>query len=326
MKEWGDLTTAGRNRRLRAVAAAALTRYDVDPVALHLIGSDTNAVFRVHGADGSRFVLRVGAVGAIGHSIEQVATEVGWLARLAGVPSVSAPVPVPSRSGDLLTRAGHPSVPETRTCVLFCWIPGRLLDGRLSPANLAAYGALAATLHRHAPPGEQAPVRYDTVFPFHEPVVVFEAPASLLPRRRRDVLRRAEDRVAAAVARLASREPMRLLHGDLHVWNVLVNRAGLAAIDFEDLMGGWPIQDLGTSLYYLERRDGFGDTLAAFRSGYETVSPWPEHEPGDLATFIVGRTLVILNDAALLADDPAEDLDIAAFYARAEQRVTDLLC
>ena len=52
-----------------------------------------------------------------------------------------------------------------------------------------------------------------------------------------------------AIDRLqASAESMRLLHGDLHQWNVRSYRGVLSPIDFEDLMLGWPVQDIATTL------------------------------------------------------------------------------
>ena len=52
-----------------------------------------------------------------------------------------------------------------------------------------------------------------------------------------------------AITRLqASGEPLRLLHGDLHPWNVRSYRGVLSPIDFEDLMLGWPVQDIATTL------------------------------------------------------------------------------
>ena len=103
---------------------------------------------------------------------------------------------------------------------------------------------------------------------------------------------------------------MRLLHGDFHVWNVLVHRGQLAAIDFEDLMWGWPIQDIGTAFYYLFHRPDFAAVRDGFRRGYEQVSPWPEAEPGDLETFIAGRALVLANDVLQMAPETLADLDV----------------
>ena len=118
---------------------------------------------------------------------------------------------------------------------------------------------------------------------------------------------------------------MQIVHGDLHIWNVLVSRWGLGAIDFEDHLWGWPVQDLGVTLYYLEGHDGYRERLAGIRRGYETVAPWPERYPGEIAAFIAARTLVLANDVILLEREEEPGLDAGAFFARAEARLRRLL-
>ena len=49
-----------------------------------------------------------------------------------------------------------------------------------------------------------------------------------------------------------------------------------AVFDFEDMVCGWPVQDIGTALYYLWSRDDFYQMWDAFRTGYSTVVPWPD--------------------------------------------------
>lgn len=325
MKDWGQLTRIGKRRRLGALARAALSRYDIGTARIRLLTDDTNAVFRV-GTERGAYVLRVGRGGAIGHSVEQVRSEVGWLAALATQSSARVPEPIASSEGELLVRVAAPGVPEARTCVLFRWIPGRLLDGHLDEPHLEAYGALAAHLHEHArtfvPGDTAAPLRWDRLFPFDEPVILFDA---ALPARRRSLYGDAADLVTDHIARLGASEPMRLIHGDLHVWNVLTHRSTAAAIDFEDHMWGWPVQDLGVALYYLHGRPGFADMITAVRRGYERIAAWPAERQEHVMAFVAGRALVIANDVRLLDEAGEDDLDVAAFFARTDRRLRAIL-
>jgi Ser/Thr protein kinase RdoA (MazF antagonist) len=326
MKPWDELTRLGKLRRLHSLATRALRSYDIRPDRVTLLHEELNAVYRVADAAGNRFVLRIGTTGPIGHSPDQVRCEVAWLQALRSGTGLAVPAPVPATSGDPLSVVEAPGVPDPRTCVLFRWLPGTQLADRLTTSNLAAYGALAAGLHVHGrrfvPDPELRPLAYDRVFPFDEPVVLFD-PGVLAPGRR-SLFRDAEALVAGAIDRLRGAEPMRILHGDLHVWNVLVHRGIAAAIDFEDLLMGWPVQDLGIALYYLHARPGYEDMKAAFRSGYETVAPWPERIGGEIAVFIAGRTLVLANDVVLL-ERAGDDIDAPAFFDRAERRLRDIL-
>ncbi|MFH1331332.1 MAG: phosphotransferase [Actinomycetota bacterium] len=324
-----DLTRRGRARRLRLMARAALAARNLGECSLRFLGDDTNTLFQARAADGARFVVRIGVHGPVAHSRGETEAEAAWLAALRAS-GFTVPEPVPDHRGRLVTPLTMPGIEGERLVVVFRWLPGRLLEERLTPPHVEAYGRLAAQLHGHAagfqPPGNPPLPRYDRVFPFQEPEVLFAAgPTPLLPPERRALFLRVADRVERAIARLEAGGPMRLLHGDFHVWNVLVHRGHLAAIDFEDLMWGWPIQDVATAFYYLYHRPDFPEALAGFRRGYEQVAPWPETEPGELDTFIAGRALVLANTVTLMPAFPTGEFDTAAFFERAERRLRTIL-
>ena len=183
-----------------------------------------------------------------------------------------------------------------------------------------------ADLHRAAlaftpPSGFVAPT-YDSVYPYELPFVVFEeAGDDLLPARRRDVFAEGRDLVALEFAELIDREPMRMIHGDMHGWNVKLNRGRVAVFDFEDMVWGWPIQDIGVALYYYWRRDDFDELVAAFRTGYESVAPWPDRG-GELWTVIIARTLLMANDVIV---QPEWRGAAPGIYEVGEERIRDML-
>jgi len=327
VKEFHDLTVIGRARRLRAVVGAALDHYDLDVARIRLITNETNGIFRVDTTDGAKHVMRVGLGGAIAHPAGTVAAETEWLQALADETDLTVPVPLRTKEGESFVTVGARDVPDQRNVVVFSWLPGRLLDDRLSAESMRGYGALAATLHlhglRHRPSGPGVLARYDRIDPFDEPFVLFEEDGAAMPPGRLAVFTAAAERVDTAIRRLQTGgEPMRMLHGDLHIWNVMVSRSGLAPFDFEDLMWGWPVQDVATSLYYLWVRPEFGSMLELFRAGYETVAEWPERHAGDVETFIAGRMIVLAND--LLITPEWRSL-AAGYLERYEERLRQLL-
>jgi Ser/Thr protein kinase RdoA (MazF antagonist) len=328
LRDFESLTPSGRVRRLRATAEAALRRCGIEPAALRLLSSETNTVFRARAADGRAFVVRVGSVGLFGHTAAQARSETAWLAGLARSGAAAASVPVPGIDGDPVGSIEVPGVPGPRVCVVFEWVPGPLLDDRASPATFADYGRLAARLHTHAagfvPDGGGTTLRYDEVFPFEEPVVLFEGDHPYLARERRARFVFAAAATEELIASLAA-EPMRVIHGDLHVWNVVAGRGGPTAIDFEDHMWGWPIQDLGIALYYVRGRPDYPALFEAFRGGYESVAAWPERRPGDLDRAIAARLLVIANDVILLERAGEPGVAGFEFFDRADRRLAELL-
>jgi Ser/Thr protein kinase RdoA (MazF antagonist) len=248
-----------------------------------------------------------------------------WLDALARDGDVRVPAPVAARDGALVVEATADGVDGPRMCAVFQWIDGEPLIDHLTEPNLVAAGEAAARLHEHGrtfpiPPGLRT---WDTPFPFEEPVVLFDRKyGSIVPPRERALMNRAREATEAAIVRLQAAEPPRILHADLHDGNLFVDGVAVGVLDFDDSMVGWPVQDLGITWFALEGRDGFHELTAAFREGYERVTPWPERKSGEIATFAADRCLVLANyqvqdhDPAYLAQAP-EDIKR---YARKIER------
>ena len=118
--------------------------------------------------------------------------------------------------------------------------------------------------------------------------------------------------------------PLRVIHNDLHMWNVKVDGDKLYALDFEDMMWGHPIQDIATTMYYFRWADTYETMLAAFRAGYQSVHVWPEDHEWQLETLMMGRLLLLANYLAVSED--SEDRAFAPqFLERAEGRFHTLL-
>jgi Ser/Thr protein kinase RdoA (MazF antagonist) len=245
MKPFSALTVRGQARRLRLLAWNALKQYELKVTRLRLVTNDFNGIFRVDTTDGRKFILRV-TLPEGGHAIDHIIAEMDWLTALARDTNLSVPRPLPAINGSLVVEAGTVGIPEPRFCEVFSWVPGKDLAEDMSEANIAKLGELMAQLHHHAltyqPPVQLAFLRFDRVFPFPEPVVLFdETFSALFPPERRLVFERAIAWTQESIDRLKTcGEPMRILHGDLHQWNVRNRRGVLSPIDFEDLMLGWP--------------------------------------------------------------------------------------
>jgi len=328
MKPFSSLTVRGQARRLRTLALNALTCYDLELARLRLVSNDMNGIFRIDTCAGRKFILRV-TLPQGGHNLDHVAAEMDWLAALARDTDLSVPVPLPAKDGSLVVEAAAAGVPEPRLCAVFSWVPGKDLVEDMSTANIARLGELMARLHSHAlsyrPPAGLSLLRFDQVFPFPEPVVLFDPPyASLFPPKRRAVYQQAIDWAQESIQRLiASGEPMRILHADLHQWNVRIARGVLSPIDFEDLMLGWPVQDIATTLYYF-LDENYARLRAAFQEGYTRHGAWPERQPGEIDSFIAARGVGLAN---FILNDPNPEWKSQAeeFIELVETRLRRLL-
>jgi Ser/Thr protein kinase RdoA (MazF antagonist) len=323
---FADLPAPERVGRLRRLAERALERYDLVAPTLELITDDWNCVFRVDAADGSRHVLRVSLPGR--RSPAEVRGEMAWLAALAVDGSVQVPEPLPASDGSLAVEVTSEGVPEPRTVAVFSWIDGERLADRISVAAVEAYGAVAARLHRHAL-GFPPPIgmkTWDSPYPFLEPEVLFddehramhgpEGPAAY---------ERAKAAVLEAIERLERTEAPRMIHADLHEENAFVRADGsIAVLDFDDCMRGWPVQDLGITVFEIAGWDDFEVFEHALRRGYERVAPWPEREPGEVRVFAADRCLMLAN-YVVQDHDPAYRAEAPRSVRRWAARIERLL-
>lgn len=329
MRDFYSLTNRGRAQRLRKIALAALEDYDLKVARLRLVTNSYNGIFRVDTSDGQKYILRVCL--PLEHTQKQIRSEVVWLQAIRRDTDLLVPQPLLTRNGEFFTVNEVPGVPEPRHCVIFSWVPGCDLDQQLTVENVVKFGAFAARLHQHAaafkpPKGFSIAYRFDQVFPFDEPIILFdEAHRDILPPDRRALFQDALERVELAIDRLkASGEPVRVLHGDLHRWNVKVYRSRIGAFDFEELMWGWPVQDIATTLYYFYGEENYLALRDAFQNGYIKVTPWPERYPGEIDAFVAGRSLVLAN--TVLQDFiPEWRAEAPRYFERTEQRLRALL-
>lgn len=328
MKPYSTLTVRGQARRLRSLAFNALQHYRLDVRRVRLVTNDMNGIFRVDTCGGEKYILRV-TMPEGGHTLDHVVAEMDWLAALASETDLRVPRPVAAEDGSLVVEAQGPGVPEPRFCVIFSWVPGRDLVEEMKDENIANLGGLMAKLHAHAqtysPPEDLSLLQFDRVFPFPEPVVLFDAEfVSLFSKRRREIYAKAIEWAQESINRLvASGEPMRILHGDLHQWNVRIYRGVLSPIDFEDLMLGWPVQDIATTLYYFGGKE-YTRLRTAFQAGYTSHSPWPERVPGEIDSFIAARGIGLVN---FILNDPNPEWKRHApeFIERVEKRLRELM-
>lgn len=336
MKSFDQLSPLGRGRRMRPMAHQILTEYGIAGAALRQITEASNTIFRVTAPDRRQYVLRIVSPKSC-HGPDEIRSEMQWLHALADETDIGIPAPVATQDGDLLVSATHPSIPGERHAALFRWVPGRMLDDCQTRVNVERHGVLMGRLHQHAAgfrPGEAFRIRtYDNVFPYADPAFPNVEPvaledrryASLFPIGRRQRFQEARLRVQAAIDRLFDSQPCpRVIHNDLHAWNVKVTRMKLYALDFEDILWGFPAQDIATTLYYYRYFEAYPEILEAFRMGYETVAPWPLVTTQDLEALIVGRGILLANYIAV-SEDPEDQAFAAAYLERIDERIRRFL-
>jgi Ser/Thr protein kinase RdoA (MazF antagonist) len=305
LKLYESLTVRGKARRLRQLALQALEQYDLEIAGIRLVGMFTNTLFRVNLASGAACILRVCRPGW--RTDTDLQSEVTWLLALDRETRIGAPHPLPARNGDFIVTARAAGVPEARRCMLMSWLPGILLEKRLSEQNLLKMGVLFASLHAQAagfspPPGFTRRNMSSLFVRGEEDVLLGEACHEAFSDHNRDIFEKARRLVEAAFERLyAHRDGLCVIHNDLWHGNIKIFRGRLHPFDFEDTLWGYPVQDIAMAFQDLMMDvspEQFEPFQQAFRRGYESCLEWPESEPGQIDAFRVGRMLWVANYVA----------------------------
>ncbi len=323
MSEDADASEA---KVLRAMAREAVQLWDIPQPRVSLLTHHWNATYIVRAGDGERYVLRIGKPGV--RSEIEVRSELFWLRSLNDETDMLLPKPLPAVDGRpfVTLRAGDSSA--VRYCALFTWLPGRTLRGQATPNNVEKLGGGMAALHHHAD-RFVAPLwftnsRLDRVWT-HSPLdpATSGETHSLLTPRLRDLLRRAAERTQAELDRLYENPyGPRFLHADLHLGNTKLHQRKLGILDFDDSLWGYPIQDIGITLFHLARYPKPDRLRESFRAGYERIRAWPETYQDEVEHHIDARLL----DMISLFASPESDRDaewLAQMLAMAERRFAD---
>lgn len=304
-KPFDELSIAGKLRRLRELAVAAVAQYDLRDPEVVYHGFDTNLLYRVTTAAGERFMLRLACPGW--RTFEDLRSEALWLEALGRETGVAAPRIVPARSGEYVLPMGRADIPKVWNASLMSWVPGRLLGHYLTERNLEKMGVLFAELHDHgakwSPPAGFTTRRFEHwLSREEEDLISGDGRAAGLPGPQRELLERMDRHVELAYAAI-DRADLRVIHCDLWHDNIKLHRGVLQPIDFEDTVWGFRAHDIAMAMLdLLEATDEerYAALLAAFRRGYEAGMAWPEER---IEPFQIGRLLWKINWVACFQPD-----------------------
>jgi Ser/Thr protein kinase RdoA (MazF antagonist) len=283
-----------------ANAALALWPLGGAPSA-RLINLSENATFSVEGAEGGRrYALRVHRAGY--HSPEAIESELAWAQALRASGIVVTPDPVPGRDGKLIQVKGLPRMGAPRNIVLFQWEDGvepGIGDDLEGPFE--TLGAVTARMHAHA---------RDWVRPKGFTRLTWDFETSLgqsaphwgrwrdgmgLDAEKEELFGRT---VAAIGRRLAAygKEPERfgLIHCDLRLANLLIDKDIVKVIDFDDCGFGWFMYDAATPVSFYEHEPQVPDLIEAWVRGYRSVAPLSPEDEAEIPTFVMLRRLLLV--------------------------------
>lgn len=292
MSSFAALDTDAQVALLTEHATEVLKQYELGEVTeIESINHEYNSTFAVRCADGARYALRININSP--RSAANALGELEFINHLRVSTDLTFASPIANTSGDFFTEVANEAIGKTLLSVLFSWLEGEELGEDPTEEQLFALGAAMAKMHDAAAGFElsaeaELPNLRDVLW-LTEDLLTTEV--SQLASDEKALVRAAFDKIDGVVAGLFARDSMRLIHADMHGWNLMWHDGAVSVFDFDDCGIGLPIQDLYTALYYIDT----DEQDAALKAGYESVRPIPDHTEFEAKALLLQRRIILLN-------------------------------
>jgi Ser/Thr protein kinase RdoA (MazF antagonist) len=288
--------------RMRQLAEAALTAYELPTARLRLMVHRYNTTFRVDADDGERYVLRIHRAGT--PTVETVWSELKWLEAIRRDTGLEVPMPIAAKGRDLLTVAEAREATAPHICVLFRWLPGKRVVRGLRRGHLELAGELMGRLENHGEEWKRPEgfVRGRVDYPvklaqWEEDPLAVHVLAEIHALVAAGLSEGEAERVTGVLARVRAVEEklgrgadvFGLIHADLHCYNLLFGDGVVRGLDFDDCGFGYKLYDFAVMLNELLGRADYPELRAGLLAGYRRVRPLSAEHEGHIDAFIALR-------------------------------------
>lgn len=289
----------GDKGELSLLATAALPLWGIsDAAELRLINLSENATFLVTAPDGCKTILRVHRPGY--HSHRAIECELAWMKALTADGGVPTPAPIPGRNGKLIQRLALTGMPE-RHSVLFEFLEGVEPDpdsDLIDPFH--QLGAIAARTHIHSI-GWSRPLSFERLV-WDDDMVFGRSPTwgqwqdgPGVDAASFDVLSRAEGLCRRRLAKYGQdSDRFGLIHADMRLANLLIDKGVTRLIDFDDCGLGWFMYDFAAAISFMETHPVVPQLRAAWLDGYRSVRPISAEDEFEIDSLVMMRRLALL--------------------------------
>jgi Ser/Thr protein kinase RdoA (MazF antagonist) len=292
MSSYANLDTNAQVDLLTAHAGEVLKHYELGEISeIESINHEYNSTFSVKCLDGSRYALRININSQ--RSKTNALAELEFINHLKANTDLNFASPTANKSGDFFTEVANDAIGKTLLSVLFSWLEGEELGDEPTDEQLFALGAAMAKMHDSAAgfelsAGAELPNLRDVLWLTED---LLTTDLSQLSSEDQVLVRAALDQIDGVVDSLFARDSARVIHADMHGWNLMWHDGALSVFDFDDCGVGLPIQDLYTALYYLDT----AEQDAALKAGYASVREIPQHSEFEAKALLLQRRIILLN-------------------------------
>jgi Ser/Thr protein kinase RdoA (MazF antagonist) len=289
--EFAELDHQEQIDHITALAREALAAYAFEVRSLEVINFEFNATFKVESTLNETFALRVNVNSE--RTFANLQAEIALVAFLNDARTVNLPHPIANKSGEFAQTIFSPLMKKELGVVLYSWLDGEVLGDEPSEESLKKLGAAMAHMHQAAqsfvlPAGSELPILRDFMWGTTDVLFTGESVIEIDEKKELEKVRQA---IKEIIQDLYEKEDAIAIHADLHGWNVMTRGDELLIFDFDDSGIGLRVQDLATSLYYLDTPE----QDAALLEGYQSVIDLPVYSKYQMKGLLLQRRIILLN-------------------------------
>lgn len=286
--------------RLLTLANRSLGLWDLPgDAAARLINISENATYIVENPTGYRSILRVHREDY--HTERAIECELLWMDALNAEDCVVTPDVIPGKDGKAVQRAELPGELNERFLVMFEFVEGEQPDESHDlVAPFEELGEMAAKTHNHTigwkkpQPFERLTWDLDTVFGTN-PTWGNWRDGPNIDAEAKQVLEQVEATVKSRLEAFGkSEQRYGLIHADMRLANLLIDKGTTRLIDFDDCGFGWFLYDFAAGISFFEESPEIPALRDAWVKGYRKIRTMSDTEEREIDSFIMLRRMALL--------------------------------
>lgn len=303
MTQFEKNTYLAQVKGLRLLALEALEHYPIKVKKVELKRYAANTVYKITDNRNKHYQLRIHP--KEWHTKAAILEEIRWLNHILNTTDILVPKPILAKSEQFVIQCQHLSVPGTRYCELFDWLPGkkrwRSINKQYAQdlgsiiARLQKSGQLMTIKHRHNWDVDSlvgtSNARYFNVEKLSD---VNQMQQTIITKARRAVYSRLKHYEET------HRNKSGLIHNDLQPNNILYHNKHISVIDFDDCGIGLYGYEIAGALHAFHQvtkgniKKDYEELQGALYDGYSQFMPLAEEDIELMPYFILALRLVTL--------------------------------
>lgn len=305
---FAEFDSTKQRASIHRFAKSVMTTFPLEVCSIECINFEFNATFKISDISGALYALRININSK--RSKSNLAAEVEFVRFLRQHSDIELPTPIALKDGTFFGSAFHNDSQRSLNFVLYSWLQGEEIGHTPQLQMVRGLGVLMAKMHEATSTFEFGGDASLELLrdPLWGQVNNLFGPASKLNAENQNEFAAVIGKIDTFLAHLYSAGTPQPIHADLHGGNVLEFSGQLSVLDFDDCAIGYPLQDLATTLYYLDTEE----QDAALLEGYSSVRELPKFTREQMQLLLMQRRLVLLN--YLLETSTPEHRDMVPKY------------